>query len=1442
MKQGVQLLLERVQRHRAFPRLAAANGQNLQATLSPANNPAPLDTRLEPPRFVPVLAEHLGQNVSGLENTVFERKSQVEINTFTENTLLEVEAGLSDQGLANDSTQFDEQTFAQALEQNLIPEPSSALETERSLGFEGNEIVEPRTSSENLVSETPNQNAATQPTNLPRAGQQSEIANDRSSNPSSVQQAYGVQPPAIQNNQAANQQPPSGTPQTRETAMLSANSKLENSSAQLLPPTEFAIPPLNLNLKQDISFSEPNQNQETTSIAEEISGSAASTFLETPDLISPEITQTVTVLDKSQVESAAPIEIAQAVRSPSRLESTLEALRQFNPQTQHGETMIGSQPAPQNPRVAKTSDVSPSKTSSIAPSEAVLRVQPSSQQPLEPNLTQAQRKAENQNALESKTTPNSNPQVEPSPQNPKTIQSTLETLTRANPGLPTEFAVTREADIEVVQTENTKTQNADIEVTQVQLDSLASEQSGVEEQINVSDLQQNQTATPQTRLTQTDQTEEPLVATTQTELPQVNSSQPESERDTSNLERPNNQRPSEDTRGNVQSSSQQNGLAAPPTVQAPLSEEARERVAYQRAVTMRAERAKRALAAKEELERDPTLEPEVNEAPTNRSSEPQQAAMPDLTLPLETQPQTEVMPSIETTRQAGFQNQNPQIQNLQTSGSSQTLTHDLTVAVASNSSEPFANNVEPEKAIVTARVPELLSKSPGIDSRTPQALHSSSEPQALILSELKPANSSQLKPANSSELEPANSNEIHSENPIEFQSINSSEFQSKNLNGSRLPNPNLTLIENLNQPASEIQTPNSSETQTSGLNRSWVEDAAEIQSNANSSDVQNSNLAENPSQITTLNSSQAVTTPSQDVPASFLINIPGVSVYNPQRRIQRTAPTPPPKPKHEPNEAEKLFADTPGMSQQDIINVIRKAQGLPPLPSAGQVQNADQENTQAQRDTRATHNPTQETPQPAEQNVELNNPSLITAASRQNNTDARVEQALGEVAIQSVNTSGLNLNDAQNGETASSHFAPNQSAQVSQSPSVVGAPARQNAVDANGNKIHVFNPPNRRVLAPKPKVEQPKTEAQKLFDAMEITETADELFQRVVKNRLKANASLEPEERVQNSKIDFENSTSSLEASLPSSGQTLLPNLPNLANRNALNSNNQPANVSYTGNERLQLGASERVQLSQNATRFLKPIVGIDPNDVKIYRDPQTERLTKAARADALTLGETVLLSSEQALESAETLGLIAHELTHVARNRQARFVPPVARGNNNLAANAQSGNEEGLALGVEAFARQGWNNFNQNTPPQNTPTQSPRSQTTLSNTQTNRSSAGGLPAPADLPTWFIEDRQPPQATSRPAPRASNAARSATSESPFVPPAPTNQMAASIGAQAASQDRDVPTPPPAAGPLPASPTPKPEPIANRAAPDLDAMARQVYTILKRRLANERHRM
>lgn len=1328
MKQGVQLVLERVQRHRAFPRLASANGQNLPATLSPPNVPTPLGSRLGQPRFVPVLAEPVFPSVARVQNPAFELEAQDEIKALIESDSNPFEPVFSDQALANDLIQANGQIFEQTLE------PSE--------GFEITEIVEPKPSSDSLSSEIPGENVLPSNTNLPQVAQANQTPNERAIIQAQNPQDSGVQTRASQTNQTANQQPISGTAQPRETLLSTTSSQQDNSGIQTSQPAAFATLALNPNFDQDISFDRLNQNKDTESVAEEISVSTVNTFLETPNLTPTQSIQTENASDESQLEAVTQIESSvQPVRSPSRLESTLEALRQFNPQIQNNESIADSQSIAPNARAARTSEA---ETSGITPSKAGSKAQSRTtadpQKPTESNLAKVPSQPENQKLSEQKLFADAKSQIEANNQTPSTIQITPENpmVTRANP---------------VLNESATQTDNPSV-----------LEASGFEDQINQpdfnqpdlnqSDPHQNAIVPARTSSLQTMQLKTPSIASTQTQILKVNPSQPELQPKTSSSEIPINPSLNTDARENTQVPS----AVLSSTTQAPLSEEARERAAYQRSVTMRAERAKRALAAKEELERDPTLELET-EIPASRPSEPQESAGLDLKPPLE--PQSS---SIE------LENLNPQAQNLETSVSNQTVLPDLDVAVESGSSHQFANNVAIVKPIVTPSTIEPLIEN-------------------------YPQNSRELQPTNSSEVQTLNSDQA---------TINSNEARALDF----------------------------SETQASVLKQSVVEDLAEIQSKQSPSQIQNSNLAQipNPNQVadsiqtTTQNSSQAVTTPNQDVPASFLSNTQGVSVYNPQRRIQRAIPAPP-KPKPEPNEAEKLFAEMPGMSQQDVLNIIRKAQGLAPLPTTSQGQNPVQENIRTLQNSQTTSNLSQETPQPSEQNIEPNI-SLSTAPLNQTKQDARVEQSQ-EFDAANSSVSVERSFEGTESKTQINNSAQNNPAQTSTPP----VQAQSVIVDSYGSKIHVFNPPNRRVLPPKPKVEVQKTEAQKLFETMEVTETAEELFQRVVKNRLKPNTNLEPQERVQGSSLDSETTP---EASTPSSSQTLLPNLPN---RNLPNPSDQPANASFTGNERVQLSGSERVQLSQNATRFLKPIVGIDPNEVKIYRDPQTQRLTKAARADALTLGDTVLLSSEQPLESPETLGLIAHELTHVARNRQARFVPPVARGNSNLAASAQSGNEEGLALGVEAFARQGWNNFNQNTPNQN-----PGSQTTSSNLQTNRSSYGSLPAPADLPQWFIEGRTPPQAASQPTPRTAQVAQNTSSEGSFVPQAPTNQLAASMGAQAASQGRDVPTPPSAAGPLPTSQQPKPEPISNRAAPDLDAMARQVYTILKRRLANERHRM
>ncbi len=81
--------------------------------------------------------------------------------------------------------------------------------------------------------------------------------------------------------------------------------------------------------------------------------------------------------------------------------------------------------------------------------------------------------------------------------------------------------------------------------------------------------------------------------------------------------------------------------------------------------------------------------------------------------------------------------------------------------------------------------------------------------------------------------------------------------------------------------------------------------------------------------------------------------------------------------------------------------------------------------------------------------------------------------------------------------------------------------------------------------------------------------------------------------------------------------------------------------------------------LPDTTRRFLRPLVGIDPAQVRFYHGAEADQTTSAHGADALTSGDAVVLSAGHMDESPETLGLLAHELTHVARQHVTRFVPP---------------------------------------------------------------------------------------------------------------------------------------------------------------------------------------
>ena len=86
-------------------------------------------------------------------------------------------------------------------------------------------------------------------------------------------------------------------------------------------------------------------------------------------------------------------------------------------------------------------------------------------------------------------------------------------------------------------------------------------------------------------------------------------------------------------------------------------------------------------------------------------------------------------------------------------------------------------------------------------------------------------------------------------------------------------------------------------------------------------------------------------------------------------------------------------------------------------------------------------------------------------------------------------------------------------------------------------------------------------------------------------------------------------------------------------------------------NDNMQARA-DPVPLSQRARRFLKPLVGIDLENVPVYRDATAGRLTDAYQADAITLGERVEVAEGHLDDTPETLGLLAHEFTHVAQRR----------------------------------------------------------------------------------------------------------------------------------------------------------------------------------------------
>lgn len=265
--------------------------------------------------------------------------------------------------------------------------------------------------------------------------------------------------------------------------------------------------------------------------------------------------------------------------------------------------------------------------------------------------------------------------------------------------------------------------------------------------------------------------------------------------------------------------------------------------------------------------------------------------------------------------------------------------------------------------------------------------------------------------------------------------------------------------------------------------------------------------------------------------------------------------------------------------------------------------------------------------------------------------------------------------------------------------------------------------------------------------------------------------------------------------------------------------------------------------LPETTRRFLRPLVGVDPAVMPVYHDTRAAAVTDAYHADALTDGNVAMLAAGREADAPETLGLLAHELTHVARRRDPRFVPPIARADDwhdqppagsaaATSATALLADEEALARRVEARvvrAARAYRPASVSPPSLSSdrdlplmawmPARPRAPEPMRAVGRQEHEEWNGLPAPWEpLPDWLAVTAPEPVAPT-------TGAGESVAATPVAPVMPAPQLAEegheSEGARAAT------TPP-----APQDPNTPVE-------PDLDTLARQVYAILKRRLALER---
>lgn len=251
--------------------------------------------------------------------------------------------------------------------------------------------------------------------------------------------------------------------------------------------------------------------------------------------------------------------------------------------------------------------------------------------------------------------------------------------------------------------------------------------------------------------------------------------------------------------------------------------------------------------------------------------------------------------------------------------------------------------------------------------------------------------------------------------------------------------------------------------------------------------------------------------------------------------------------------------------------------------------------------------------------------------------------------------------------------------------------------------------------------------------------------------------------------------------------------------------------------------AHEPVPLNVQAK--LSPLLGRSVEQIQIIRDAHAAEATAAATADALAVGNAVLIAPGQDLASPQGLGLLAHEMTHVLRDRDPTFVPAVARSHPFVPASVALTGEEALAEHVERNVRQ----------------------VTRHNEEPAQESLSwnGLPAPWEpMPYWDTPLAERPGQPGH-TDDAGPAALRQVNALPSMPP-PTGAGSGGQMVRAASSNRSAgPSAPSSSSSSGSGQDNQREVAHDRRKPqkpiDLDFLAQQVYGHLRKRLSLELRR-